>query len=203
MNASKTQNILKDLKTKINNVETNTSNINEINTKLVDIGITLSKNENIKIFSAYLTDGTNEYLANADYTSNPINFTWTNTFDKPVYITRYDFCYPETTAPSSDGMFHSTKFTTKIGAMNDDGNDYENNYITIKQNLEWPQTNGIKRTFFSNTSWTWICRFNEISAPVCIGISKKFGHYINGDFQLGSNYDDAPTGIINGYYYDN
>ena len=153
-----------------------------------------------KIFSAYLTDGTNEYLATSNYTSSPIDFSWQNTFDKPVYITRYDFSYPFGSEPTSYELYHDTAFTTKIGAMNDDGDDYENNYITVKSNISQPYTDGLKRTFFTNVGWTWHYRFNDISSPIEIGISKKFGHHIAGDFS--SNYDDNPVGVIHGYYYD-
>ena len=205
MNTCKTNDLLKDVKTYASNLPDIELELDTINNKLVDIGITLAKNENKKIFSAYLSDGTNDYLDTIDYTSSPINFSWTNTFDKPVYITRYDFVYrhQSSTEPHSTDSYHcNEEFRTKIGAMNDAGDDYENNYIEYFRNVEYPHTNGLKRNIFSDVAWSWHHRFNEISNDIEIGVSKKFGHYIAGNFTTSEGYAFGPLGIIYGYYYD-
>ena len=66
-----------------------------INDSLIDIGVSLNNTapENRVFTSARLTDGTNEYLDRIDYISNPKNFSWTNPFDKPVYINHYRVSY--------------------------------------------------------------------------------------------------------------
>ena len=187
---------------KLDNLALIDTELETINNKLVDIGITLSKNDNKIIFNAYLTDGSNDYFALGDYSSSEFDFSWTNTFDKPVHITRYDFLYNASNNPVSTELYHSPSFTSKIGAMNEAGDDYDSNYIIQKQNREFPHINGLKRTHFSDTIWTWQYQFNRMDISIEIGVSRKFGHHIAGDFTNGEGYNSSMMGIIYGYYYD-
>ena len=215
MNVSKTNEILKDIKSSNNDIyigvtecsttlSTNNDTLTNIYDNLVDIGVTLRKEENKKIFSAYLMDGSNAYLTRDDYTGgNEEFFAWTNNLGKTAYITRYDFVYIASPNPAPTDLYHSSSFTTRIGLLNESGDEFDENYIQYKQNVEYPQSNGLKRTLFSPTAWTWHYRFNEISTPIPIEASRQFGHHINGDFQSSEGYDSDPIGIIYGYYYDN
>ena len=165
---------------------------------LKNIDSTLDKKK--VYFNAFLSDGTQNALSRLDYTSSPKIFSWQNDKDKPVYIHQYLFCYEDNnnTEPTVTETYHSTAFTSKIGAVNSAGTDFEDPYITMVNNLCYTSTNNSKKTYFSDVGWYWRYEFDE--APVEIGISRKFGHYIAGDFTNG-DYDSDPIGIIEGYYY--
>ena len=206
MNSSKTNNILQNINTSLNNIENDNDNIRS---DMADIGVSISRlNTRDKIyFSDRLTDGTNDYLERADYASSPIYFSWTNNYDYPVYITDYVFAYRHgsNSEPSSSGTYHSTAFTTKIGKMNDNGDDMDenNSYYTMKTNLEMALDRATqpKRTFNNdNTMWWWRNEF--FYAPIKIEPGKKFAHYIAGDFASETTYHTDPVGIIQGYYYE-
>ena len=180
MNNSKTNNILKDINTSITRD---------------------------KIYvSGKLTDGTNQYLDKINYTSSPIYFSWTNPYDYTVYITEYTFRYHHNTnsEPSHTNLYHSTAWTSKIGKMNDDGDDMDSiSYYEMNDNIDmmFDIISQPKRSFISDDSmWFWNYSFRD--APIKIEPGKKFGHYIAGDFSSSSVYDTAPVGIIQGYYFD-
>ena len=156
------------------------------------------------IFNARLTDGTNEYLARADYDTSPINFYWQNDKGTSVYITNYRFCYTESSEPTSQQLYHSTGWDSKIGALNSAETDYEAPYVTVKDNMNYVyqrNPNASKQQWVSNTTWVYQQDFD--TAPIEIGVSRKFGHYIaaNIDTSFTSLYDTDPVGIIEGYYY--
>ena len=157
-------------------------------------------NRNKIIFKGRLTDGTNEYLAKANYSSSPIDFYWQNDKDVPVYVVKYKFMYQETNEPTLTQLYHSTAFDSNIGAMNIVGDDYEAPYITIKDNLDQYdpiQPNFGKQTWTSNPGWCFECDFSV--APIEIGVSRKFGHHIAGNINT-TDYDTDPVGIIEGFY---
>ena len=154
------------------------------------------------LFNALLTDGTNDFLLKADYSSSPINFYWENDKGAPVYIYKYRFIYPEGTEPTCTQLYHSTAWDSKIGAMNSAGDDYITPYITVNSNKNYMNgynAGGRKENWVSDQCFVYRHDFNE--APIEIGISRKFGHYINADLDT-TDYDDNPVGIIDGYYYE-
>ena len=179
MNSSKTNELLKSIK----------NDVNTIAQKKI-------------LFNAHLTDGTNEYLTRGDYSNeNAIDFYWQNDKETPVYIYKYNFSYTQTSEPTDIQLYHSTAWESKIGALNSDESDYEAPYITKKNNIEYyndTNPNHTKMQWTSNPGWTFRHDFNE--APIEIGISRKFGHYIQANINTG-NYDTDPVGIIEGYYY--
>lgn len=153
------------------------------------------------IFTARLTDGSNDYLLRADYSSSPINFYWQNDKNTPVYICEYRFIYPEGTEPTQNQLYHSTAWDCNIGAIASVGDSFEVPYITIhdnRDNLHDVNPNAPKQQWTSNITWVFDYHFTE--APIEIGISRKFGHYIAADINTGL-YDDDPIGIVSGYYY--
>lgn len=161
-----------------------------------------NRKENRIFFNARLTDGTNQYLAKADYSGgSAIDFYWQNDKGKPVYITKYRFIYPEANEPTSSQLYHSTAWSCKIGAMNNEETDYETPFITIENNQDYlyhNNPNATKQQWVSDINWVWQSTFDD--APVEIGVSRKFGHQINADINTAS-YDDNPIGIVQGYYY--
>lgn len=236
MNASENISLLKQIKTNINDIDTNTlanknelisidnrltttnSHLNTISGNIVDIDTeieTISNNVSViktdvdtlaktkVIFNARLTDGTNNYLARSDYSGegNGIDFYWQNDKGTPVYIYKYVFTYEESTEPTGDQLYHSTAWDSKIGALNLDENDYEAPYITVSDNKDYVaniSAGAPKNSWVTNTTFVFQKDFNE--APIEIGISRKFGHYINGDFDDTNLYDSDPVGIIEGFY---
>ena len=154
------------------------------------------------IFNAKLTDGSNNYLDRIDYTSAPINFYWQNDKNAKVYIYRYSFAYTEPAEPQGTQLYHSDAWETKIGALNSDESDFEAPYITKSNNIEYANgvnANHAKMSWTSDPGWVFRHDFNE--APIEIGITRKFAHYIEGDFSSPEIYDTDPVGIIEGYYY--
>ena len=152
-------------------------------------------------FNAKLSVGVNDYLPKADYASSPIIFSWQNDKGTPVHICDYRFIYPESNEPTQNQLYHSTAWECKIGAVNSAGTDFEAPYITIddnRNNLHDNNPNAPKQQWVSNTTWVFDYHFD--AAPIEIGISRKFGHYIAADIDT-SSYDDDPIGIIDGYYY--
>ena len=197
------QSILINNGTRLYNIE---EDLTTINNTLVDIGVSLNNTapENRVFISGRLTDGTNEYLDTIDYTSSPINFSWTNTFDKPVYIDHYRVSYKNSdqTEPQHAQLYHSTAWDMKIGKMNDTGDDYlTHSHLLQKNNLDYVRGyfNNPKQTIYQdNHTYNWEYDFSK--APIEIGVSKKFGQYIAGDFSDADIYTTAPVGLIRGYY---
>ena len=228
MNSCKSQELLNNIDTTLTTSQSelsginltssvHTTSLNNINSKLTDIDTTLDTIQtdvtNIKtdvdtlaktkvIFNARLTDGSNNYLAKADYSSSPIDFYWSNDRGSTVYIYKYIFTYPEGNEPTESQLYHSTAWASKIGALNSAETDYEAPYITINDNKDYFQnksSGGVKQTWVSNQCFVFQKDFND--APIEIGISRKFGHYINANINTNS-YDEPPVGIIEGYYFD-
>ena len=226
MNSSKTNQILKSVESNTSQLTsqyTEVSSINLyssiINSKLNEIDTTLDNvNTNISeiktdvdtlaktkvIFNARLTDGTNNYLARSDYSGgNAIDFYWRNDKGTPVYIYKYVFTYEESTEPTGDQLYHSTAWDSKIGALNSGETDYEAPYITVSDNKDYVaniSAGAPKNSWITNTTFVFQKDFHL--APIEIGISRKFGHYINGDFDDVNLYDSNPVGLIEGYYYE-
>ena len=174
-------------------------NYSKVNESLKNINTTLNKKK--IIFKARLTDGTNEYLEKANYSSSPIDFYWENDKGVPVYIIKYRFMYQETNEPTLTQLYHGTAFDSNIGAMNVAGDDYEEPYITVKDNLDYYDTiqpNFGKQTWTSNPGWCFEQDFSH--APIEIGVSRRFGHHIAGNINT-TDYDTDPIGIVDGYYY--
>ena len=222
MNCSKTNELLNSIKTdtseltsmntSISNIQTNTatntltlsnigSNTDTINTNVSAIKTdvdTLAKKK--IIFNARLTDGTNNYLAKADYSSgNAIDFYWSNNLGSTAYIYKYVFTYPEAQEPTETELYHSTAWDSKIGALNSSETDYEAPYIIVSDNKDYFQnksSGGVKQTWVSNQCFVFQKEFHE--APIEIGISRKFSHHINANINT-ADYDDNPVGIIEGY----
>ena len=173
--------------------------------KSIDLGITANNtaltdlNKKKIFFNAFLSDGTQDALDRIDYTSSPIVFSWQNDKGVPVYIHQYIFQYDDSNEPQTTDMYHSSAFTTKIGAVNSAGTDIEEPYLSMSSNRHFPNTTIPKRTWFGNVGWYW--RYDFTDAPIEIGVSRKFGQYIAGDFS-GAVYDNDPIGHIEGYYYD-
>ena len=216
MNASENISLLKQIKTNINDIDNRLSdmsgflssislNANQHTSKLTSIETdvdTLAKTK--VIFNARLTDGTNNYLARSDYSGegNGIDFYWQNDKGTPVYIYKYVFTYEESTEPTGDQLYHSTAWDSKIGALNSGETDYEAPYITVSDNKDYVaniSAGAPKNSWISNTTFVFQKDFYE--APFEIGISRKFAHYINGDFDDTNLYDSNPVGLIEGYYF--
>ena len=174
--------LLDDINTSLNNIESDVDDLNK--TKIY--------------FNAILTDGSNDYLDRIDYTSSPIIFEWQNDKGSPVYIFDYVFAYGESTEPLRSETYHSPVFTSKIGAVNSAGTDFEDPYMTYASNFYFDYGTNPKKTSTSDTSWCW--RYKLEHAPIEIGISRKFGHYIAGNF-TSTHYDTDPIGVVQGYYY--
>ena len=173
-------------------------NCSRNNSLLKKIDATLDKKK--IYFQSTLSDGTQNALQRLDYSSSPIIFSWQNDKDVPVYIHKYIFCYEDNNnqEPEVIETYHGTAWSSKIGAVNSDGDDFEEPYIEYKSNLWYTNDIFPKRTNWSDTGWHWRYEFNE--APIEIGVSRKFGHYIAGNFDT-TDYDSDPLGIIEGYYY--
>ena len=155
------------------------------------------------IFNARLTDGTNEYFEKADYTSSPFYFYWQNDKGTTVYITNYKICYTETSEPTALNLYHVGAWDSKIGLINSDETDIEAPYITVKDNLDYYaeyNPNETKKQWTANAGWCYPHNFSE--APMEIGVSRKFGQYIAGNFNI-SEIVAPPRGILQGYYYEN
>ena len=210
-----------NIDTSLNNIESDTGNmdttlnaiasdtgnmdttLNTINTSLNNIETDVDTLAKTKIFfNARLTDGTNQYLAKADYSGgNALDFYWQNDKGVPVYIYRYRFIYPEGTEPASSELYHSTAWESKIGAMNSAGDDYEAPFITINDNKDYMiglNGGGRKQSWISDECYVYRNDFDV--APIEIGISRKFGHHINADINT-TEYDANPIGIIDAFYY--
>ena len=118
-----------------------------------------------------------------------------------MYIYKYSFAYPEDNEPTETQLYHGTAWSSNIGALNSAEDGYEAPYITVNDNKDYFQSKssgGVKQTWTSNTTYVFQENFNE--APIEIGISRKFSHYINANINTNS-YDDNPVGIIEGFYY--
>lgn len=214
MNSSKTNQILKSISTELETQSTDLTsiltNVGAINLQTGVNGVALSNIEtdvntlaNKKIiFNGKLSDvASNLYLARNDYTSSPIIFSWTNPESVPVYIYKYSFSYTEGSEPTSSQLYHGTTYTTKIGLVNTAGTDFEAPYMSYSNNRDHYKSgnsNESKRQWTSDQGWSFEYDFSE--APIEIGVSGKFGHYIAGDFST-SSYDSDPVGNIEGYYY--
>ena len=195
--------------TVISQLSSMNSHLNDIEDYIADIGVSISRiHTRDKIYiSGKLTDGTNDYLDKIDYTSSPIYFNWTNPYTYPVYITEYTFRYHHNTndEPNWNELYHcATPWTTKIGKMNNTGDDMDSiSYYEINNNLEmmWDYVSQPKRSFISDDNmWIWAHSFRD--APIKIEPNQKFGHYIGGDFSSSSIYNSNPIGNIQGYMYE-
>ena len=225
MNNSNNTLWLKQIDSKLN---TNSTSLTSIDTRTLNNGLTLANihgelqtidtslnnieadvdelNQSLNLqkricFNARLTDGSNDYLDRINYTSSPIIFSWSNDLGSTAYITKYKFCYDEANEPSSSELYHSTAWDSKIGAVNSGGTDFEAPFITVKDNqdyYEFGNTNDTKKQWVSPAGWMFPSSFQH--APIEIGISRKFGHYIAGNFST-TDYDSNPVGIIEGFYY--
>ena len=223
MNLRQQNSLLRSIDSNSNTLTTNSNTniltLGSINSSVTDIDTTLDTISNnisqIKtdvdtlaktkvIFNARLTDGTNNYLARSNYSGgNAIDFYWRNDKNTPVYIYKYCFTYPEGSSgePTESELYHSTAWDSKIGALNTDETDYEAPYITVSDNKDYFQnksSGGVKQSWATNTTYIFQKDLNE--APIEIGISRKFGHYINGNIDT-TNYGGNPVGLIEGYYY--
>ena len=153
------------------------------------------------IFNARLTDGTNDYLNIANYSGgNAINFYWSNNLGSTAYIYKYVFVYPETGEPTQSQLYHFTAWDSNIGALNQSETAYEAPYIVVSDNKDYMSNisaGAPKNTWATNNCFVFQKDFHE--CPIEIGISRKFGHYINAN--ITSLSSDDPIGIIEGYYY--
>lgn len=226
MNSNKTNQTLKSNETLLTSIDTHLNGINtnsgqsslqtgmngatltSINTtmntiqeRVDDIAEKINAKTKI-IFNSKLTDGTNDYLDKMDYSNSPIHFRWQNDKNATAYIYKYTFGYTEPSEPSASQLYHSTAWETKIGAMNIGVSDYEAPYITKETNVDYYNDNNPNH---SKMQWTsdpgWVFRHDFLEAPISIGISRTFGHYIATDFSSPEIYDTNPVGIIEGYYY--
>lgn len=188
---------------------TQTTTLNNINTSLdnieTDVSAIKSDVDSLTktkvIFNARLSDGSNNYLAKADYSSSPIDFYWQNDKNTPAYIYKYVFTYPEANEPTESQLYHSTAWASKIGALNSAETDYEAPYITVNDNKDYMSNisaGAPKNSWATNTCFVFQKDFHN--APIEIGISRKFAHYINANINTNS-YDEPPVGIIEGYYF--
>ena len=195
MNLSHNITLLKQIDTNLNLIQTSTTTS--------DSALTEINPNNRIIFNAKLSDpSSNLYLDRIDYASSPIIFAWQNPYSVPVYIYKYSFTYTESTEPTSSQLYHGTTFTTKIGAVDSAGTDFEPPYMSYSNNRDHYKTgnsNETKRQWTSDVGWCFEYDFSE--APIEIGVSRKFGHYVAGDFST-SLYDSNPIGNIEGYYYN-
>ena len=230
MNASRQISLLKQIDTKLTDVDNAlTNNIssypfqngltlaniysdttaikNDIDTIQSDISAiktdvdTLAKKK--IIFNARLTDGTNLYLPRADYSGgSAIDFYWQNDKGTPVYILDYRFMYADDNEPASTDLYGATTtWDSKIGAMNSAGDDYEAPYVTMSDNRDYIQTgNPNQRKIQWISNVTFVFENDFRDVPIEIGISRKFGHHIAGNINT-SMFDSDPVGIIRGYYY--
>ena len=182
------------------NIDTSLNNI-ETDVSALKTDVDLLAKTKIR-FNARLTDGTNQYLAKADYRDSgigAIDFYWQNDKGSNVYITKYRFIYPCSSEPTASQLYHSTAWSSKIGAMNSGETDYEAPFITIEDNKDYMRhrnTNAPKQQWTSNISYVFENDFKD--TPIEIGISRKFGHYINENINTAS-YEENPVGIIDGY----
>ena len=188
---------LSSIDSKLTPIDTINNNISTIKT---DVS-TLAKKK--IIFNALLTDGSNLHLTRTDYSSSPIHFSWQNDKGTPVYIYKYRFAYPPVggTEPGPGQLYHNTSWTCNIGAMNSAETGYEAPYIEVKTNKFYfhnTDQNHIKQNWVSTSHYNYQHDFSE--APIEIGISRKFGHYINANIST-STYDAPPIGIVDGYYF--
>ena len=171
-------------------------NLSQNLTLLKNIDASLNKKK--IYFNALLSDGSQNALDRLDYSSSPKIFNWQNDKGVPVYIYQYIFQYDDSTEPNTSDMYHSGSFTNKIGKVNSAGTDIEEPCLSMTSNRHFTHTTNAKRTWFSNTGWYW--RYDFSDAPMEIGVSGKFGQYIDGDLSNG-NYDNDPIGHLQGYYY--
>ena len=194
MNSQKRAELLKNNKDSLESIE---GLVDDIATDIADQVKTKI------VFNAKLTDGTNNYLDRIDYTSAPINFSWQNDKGSKVYIYKYSFAYTEPAEPTSGQLYHSDAWETKIGALNTAETDYEAPYITKSNNRDYYQDhnpNHAKMSWTSDTGFVFVNDFTN--APIEIGVSRKFGHYIAGDFSSTEIYDTNPVGTVTGFYFD-
>jgi len=188
--------------TELTSIDSHTSNIQTeletINEKLVDIGITLSKDENKIWFHSRLDYNGNEYLLRDDYTSTPVTGYYENATSKPQYITDYHFVYESVSEPNSAETYHSPAFDGKIGKMTSN-NDFIEPYLSYQSNRDMAECM-IKQEGFEDITYIWKYDFSD--APIELGVSQRFGHLINGDMSS-TYYDSWIYTYVHGYYYNN
>lgn len=203
MNSSQTISLLKQVKDDTSNILTTNSSLSTANTALTSIKNDSSEinKQNRIAFNAKLTDNTNNYLDRLDYSSSPIIFNWQNDKGVPVFINKYRFTYTESNEPTPSQLYHSTAWDSKIGALNSSGTDFEAPYVTVHDNSSYyslKNSNAPKQQWVSSSAWLFENDFSD--APIEIGVSRKFGHYIAADLTT-TSYDSDPIGRIEGYYY--
>ena len=188
------------IRTKLDTVNANLDSIEtDVSAIKTDVD-TLAKTK--VIFNARLTDGSSTTFTRSDYSDSGLgatDFYWQNDKGTQVYITRYRYVYADTSEPTSSQLYHGDSFTSKIGALNSAETDYEAPYITVtnNKNFMYPITaGGVKQTWISDQCFVFQNDF--IDAPIEIGVSRKFGHYMNHNM---SGYDGDPIGIVDGYYF--
>ena len=93
----------------------------------------------------------------------------------------------------------------KKSAVNSAGTDFEAAYTSMENNLHYIYFSTPKRSYTSDFSWAWWYEFLE--APIEIGVSRKFDHYIAGNFSdnnnkiyVNENGTDYTITWTNGYY---
>ena len=195
-NVSTNSTLISTSLTKLTDINTELDNIQS---ELVDIGITLTElNKSNKMwFKQRLDyDGT-DYIGYTDYSSSAITGYYENSSNQKQYITEFNFAYEENSDPDVSGdTYHSPKFTTKIGKMNN-SNVFETPYMTIQDNRD-QGINMTKMSGFNPNAFNWKHDFSE--APIELGVTERFGHYINGNF-TNTYYDSWCVGNVIGYYY--
>ena len=174
------------------------TNIETINNKLVDIGISLSRDATKIWFHERLYYNENDYLFWDDYSSSPILGQYRNTLDKPIYITQFNFIYEESSEPDvSAETYHSPKFECKLGKI-DSNDNFVAPYMVIEDNKDQAH-NMNKYTGFNPIAYCWQYPFHDF--PVELGVSGRFGHYIQGNM-TSTYYDSFMYAHVKGYYYE-
>ena len=179
-------------------LDTINTELDTIHDKLIEIGVTLSRDANKIFFQDRLTYDGNDYLGYVDYSSSPILGAYRNTLNKPIYVTEFNFAYEEASEPDISGdTYHSPRFTTYIGKV-DNNDNFQAPYLTIQDNRDQPN-NMTKYDSYNPISFCWTYDFT--SNPIELGVSGRFGHYIEGDM-TSTYYDSWCVGNIKGYYYE-
>ena len=172
--------------------------LDSIISDLGDIGVSIARDPTKIFFQEPLNYNGNDYLHWTDYTSNPVLGYYRNELSKPIYITEFNFTYEEASEPDVSGdTYHSPAFDCKIGKV-DNSDTFVAPSITIRNNRD--QTNNmIKYDSYNPIAYCWKYDFSD--APIELGVSGRFGHYIEGDFSS-TYYDSFQYGKIKGYYLE-
>lgn len=127
-----------NIDTSLNNME---SDMDSVNSKLVDIGITLSKNDRFSLdqkFQILKDSGNNRQLASGDYSSTSGKLSWQNQQGAKVIVKRIALTF-ESSETTWDKIFTSTSSTgtsnLKYGT-GDDGTAVDDSKLFFGTNLE-------------------------------------------------------------------